>query len=116
VTEQVPQVSVIKGSQANSSSNKSKNNSSKMKGSSASALKESVNQSHTSDKSGTSVSQTGTNQISSETAAGDFAKVKEVKFVNEELPDSMMVAIRIIERLLTQSKFHEQHVQYKNYP
>jgi hypothetical protein len=28
----------------------------------------------------------------------------------------MMVAIRIIERLLTQSKFHEQHVQYKNYP
>lgn len=28
----------------------------------------------------------------------------------------MLVAIRIIERLLTQSKFHEQHVQYKNYP
>lgn len=87
-----------------------------MKGSSASALKESVNRSQTSDKSGTSVSQTGTQQLSSETAAGDFAKVKEVKFVNEELPDSMLVAIRIIERLLTQSKFHEQHVQYKNYP
>lgn len=88
-------------------SNKSGKGSSKMKGSSASVLKESVNQSHTSDKSGTSVSQTGTQQLSSETAAGDFAKVKEVKFVNEELPDSMLVAIRIIERLLTQSKFHE---------
>jgi len=110
---------MIKGSQANksnNSSNKSNKNSSKMKGSSASALKESVNRSKTSDHSNTSMSQTGTNQISSETAAGDFARVKEVKFVNEELPDSMMVAIRIIERLLTQSKFHEQHVQYKNYP
>lgn len=28
----------------------------------------------------------------------------------------MMKAIRIIERLLTQSEFHEQHVLYKNYP
>ena len=28
----------------------------------------------------------------------------------------MMKAIRIIERLLTQSKYHEQHVLYKNYP
>lgn len=27
-----------------------------------------------------------------------------------------MKAIRIIERLLTQSEFHEQHVLYKNYP
>ena len=72
-----------------------------MKGSSTSALKDSVNRSETSDKSGTSNDVSGTNQISSETAAGDFAKVKEVKFLNEELPDSMMVAIRIIERLLT---------------
>jgi len=62
------------------------------------------------------MSQTGTNQLSSETAAGDFGKVKKVEYVDEELPDSMMFAIRIIERLLTQSKFHEQHVQYKNYP
>lgn len=28
----------------------------------------------------------------------------------------MMKAIRIIERLLTQSKYHEQHVLYRNYP
>ena len=28
----------------------------------------------------------------------------------------MMKAIRIIERLLTQTKYHEQHVLYKNYP
>jgi len=27
-----------------------------------------------------------------------------------------MKAIKIIERLLTQSEFHEQHVLYKNYP
>jgi hypothetical protein len=33
-----------------------------------------------------------------------------------ELPDSMLKAIRIIERLLTQTKYHEQHVLYKNYP
>ena len=32
------------------------------------------------------------------------------------LPDSIMLAIKIIERLLTQSKFHEQHVAYRNYP
>jgi hypothetical protein len=111
-------LSVAKGSTAthNKSSNSSSNKSgggktnSKVKGSSASALKESVNRSQTSDKSGTSVSQTGTNQLSSETAAGDFAKVKEVKFINEELPDSMTVAIRIIERLLTQQEYHKKHV------
>lgn len=28
----------------------------------------------------------------------------------------MMKAIRIIERLLTQSKYHHEHVLYKNYP
>ena len=28
----------------------------------------------------------------------------------------MLKAIRIIERLLTQSQYHEQHVLYKNYP
>ena len=28
----------------------------------------------------------------------------------------MMKAIRIIERLLTQIDYHEQHVLYKNYP
>lgn len=68
---------MVKGSAAqhnksgNSSSNKSgKMDGSKMKGSSASALKESVNRSQTSDKSGTSISATGTNQLSSETAAG----------------------------------------------
>lgn len=30
-----------------------------------------------------------------------------------ELPDTMIQAIKIIERLLTQSKYHEQHVLYK---
>ena len=35
-------------------------------------------------------------------------KAKDIEYVDEELPDSMMKAIRIIERLLTQSKYHEQ--------
>lgn len=43
-------------------------------------------------------------------------KAKDIEYVNEELPDSMLKAIRIINRLLTQSKFHEQHVLYMNYP
>ena len=62
------------------------------------------------------MSQTQTNAISSD-AVGDFAAVpKNVEYVEVELPDSMMKAIRIIERLLTQTKYHEQHVLYKNYP
>lgn len=67
--------------------------------------------------SGTSMSQTQTNAISSETAVGDFNAIpKNVEYVETDLPDTMMKAIRIIERLLTQSKYHEQHVLYKNYP
>lgn len=67
--------------------------------------------------SGTSMSQTQTNAISSETALGDFAAIpKNVEYVETDLPETMMKAVRIIERLLTQSKYHEQHVLYKNYP
>ena len=53
-----------------------------------------------------------------ETQGGDYGniKAKDVEYIDEELPDSIMKAIRIIERLLTQSKYHEQHVAYKNYP
>lgn len=39
-----------------------------------------------------------------------------MEYVETELPDTMMKAIRIIERLLTQTEYHEQHVLYKNYP
>lgn len=79
-------------------------------------LKESTNKSN-SDKSATSMSNTQTNAISSETAVGEFAQVlKNVEYVDADLPDTMMKAVRIIERLLTQSKYHEQHVLYKNYP
>ena len=55
------------------------------------------------------MSQTQTNAISSETALGDFNSIpKNVEYTtNSELPDTMMKAIRIIERLLTQSKYHE---------
>ena len=48
---------------------------------------------------------------------GDFKVPKKVEYDKEAvLPDSIMLAIKIIERLLTQSKFHEQHVAYRNYP
>ena len=48
---------------------------------------------------------------------GDFNAVpKNVEYVDADLPETMMKAVRIIERLLTQSKYHEQHVLYKNYP
>ena len=48
---------------------------------------------------------------------GDFGVPKKVEYDREAvLPDSIMIAIKIIERLLTQSKFHEQHVAYRNYP
>jgi hypothetical protein len=52
------------------------------------------------------------------TPGGDFGnvKAKDIQYVDEELPESMMKAIRIIERLLTQSKYHHEHVLYKNYP
>jgi hypothetical protein len=68
-----------------------------------------------------SMSKTQTNQFSTGntgTQQGVFGnvKTKDIEYVNEELPDSMMKAIRIINRLLTQSKFHEQHVLYMNYP
>jgi hypothetical protein len=45
-----------------------------------------------------------------------FGNVAKVEYSQDELPASIMKAIRIINRLLTQSKFHEQHVLYMNYP
>lgn len=77
-------------------------------------MKESTNKSQTSDRlSGTSHSNVG---VSSETG-GDFKMAKKsAEFVEEELPDTMIQAVRIIERLLTQSQYHEQHVLYKDYP
>ena len=48
-------------------------------------------------------------QTSETGGGGDYAtiKSKDVKYVEEEIPDSMMKAIRIIERLMTQNKYHE---------
>ena len=61
------------------------------------------------------MSQTGTNQMSSE--VGDYGKIKQkVEYLDVTLPDTMLPAIKIIERLLTQTKYHHQHVAYKNYP
>jgi len=60
---------------------------------------------------------TSTQGITS-TQAGDnkVFKASDVTYAEEELPDTMIQAIRIIERLLTQLKFHEQQVLYKAYP
>jgi len=58
------------------------------------------------------MSQTGMGQVSSDT----MFKSQKVEYVDVELPDTMLQAIRIIERLLTQAQFHEQHVLYKAYP
>lgn len=64
------------------------------------------------------MSQTQTNAISSETMVGDYGKAsKKIETLADvTLPETMIKAIRIIERLLTQTKYHEQHVLYKNYP
>lgn len=80
-----------------------------------------LNQSQTSEISDKSTSQTHTNPTSTEggtqTGTGAYATIKKnAEYVNEELPESIMKAIKIIERLLTQNAFHEQHVLYKNYP
>ena len=87
--------------------------------SSQSGMKESKNESEPSSSVSGSMSKTQTNQFSTETVAGGvFANVKskDIEYVKEELPDSMIKAIRIIERLLTQSKYHEQQVLYQDYP
>lgn len=76
-----------------------------------------MSQSKTSEVSGTSMSQTGTGTKVTSSEMGDFKVPKKVEYDKEAvLPDSIMLAIKIIERLLTQSKFHEQHVAYRNYP
>lgn len=97
-------------------------NSSKQKGMSKNVKSSNtnLNQSQTSERdSDKSTSQTQTNPISSDaqTGGGAYGVIKKAaEFVDEELPDSIMKAIKIIERLLTQNAFHEQHVLYKNYP
>lgn len=88
--------------------------------SSQSGMKESKNESEGGSSSASnSMSKTQTNQFSTETGVqGDFANVsgKDVTYVDEALPPSMIKAIRIIERLLTQSKYHEEQVMYQDYP
>lgn len=105
----------IKGGKSGSNSSKQR---SKMK-SSQSGMKESKNESEPSSSVSGSMSKTQTNQFSTETGVqGDFGnvKAKDIEYVDEELPVSMIKAIRIIERLLTQSKYHEQQVLYQDYP
>ena len=52
------------------------------------------------------MSQTGTNQLSSE-VGGAYGKIKtKIEYVDDELPETMLNAIKIIERLLTQTKYH----------
>lgn len=68
--------------------------------------------------SGSQAEAAKTSQGITSTVGGDNKtfKAKDVTYVEEEIPDSMINAIRIIERLLTQLEFHEQQVLYKAYP
>ena len=43
-------------------------------------------------------------------------ELAEAELLDIPLPDSLLKPIKIIERLLTQTEYHEQHVLYKNYP
>lgn len=54
--------------------------------------------------------------MSQGTGIGDYQIPKKVQYVDIALPDTIMKAIRIIERLLAQTKYHKKHVLYKNYP
>ena len=48
---------------------------------------------------------------------GDYGKIKaKVEYLDVTLPETMLPAIKIIERLLTQTVYHHQHVAYRNYP
>lgn len=60
--------------------------------------------------SGSQAEAAKTSQGVTSTVGGDNKtfKAKDVTYVEEDIPDSMINAIRIIERLLTQLKFHEQ--------
>lgn len=79
--------------------------------SSQSGLKESKNSESASSVSGSKgFTQSGVRDTTDPTSqAGDFAavKAKDIKYVDEELPDSMANCLRIIVRLLTQSQYHE---------
>ena len=82
----------------------SKNMGSKVKDS----KNESESQSNMSESSTQKLQSTDT--VTATGAGGDFAnvKAKDIHYVDEELPESMMKAIRIINRLLTQSKYHHE--------
>lgn len=66
-----------------------------------------------SDNSSTSLSQTQTGAVS---GTGGGINTKNVEQVEIDLPPTMINAIWIIERLLTQAQCHEDHVLYKDYP
>lgn len=78
-------------------------------GTTKSAIKEST-RSAASDKNSTSKDASGTQ------GAKHTEDTTEAELLDIPLPDSLLKPIKIIERLLTQTAYHEQHVLYKNYP
>ena len=80
-----------------------------MGGTQKSVIKEST-RSAASDKNSTSKDASGTQGVKQTEDA------TEGELLDIPLPDSLLKPIKIIERLLTQTAYHEQHVLYKNYP
>lgn len=102
-----------------SMSNSSRGTRRRAKGSNVQASSGAQEKSEMSSSIGGTMNKTSTNQFTTDTGAqGDFGNVraKDIQYADEEVPDSMMKAIKIIERLLTQTECHEAHVLYKDYP
>jgi hypothetical protein len=104
----------IKSSMTESNTNKPKSDSKSMKSSKqskkesqSSQLRESTNKSQTSDANKSTSQMAGTGVSGTAGGTGDFGRVKNVEYVEEQLPDSMLRAIRIVTRLLTQTEYHE---------
>jgi WD40 repeat protein len=111
------------GSRSGTSGRSSKNKTSgkEGEGTSKSIVKESDTKSGLSDKlssSSTTAQQIGGNSKTS--GFPDSTIPNKMEFTDADAPSydptSMLKAIKIIERLLTQSKYHKEHVLYTDYP
>jgi hypothetical protein len=118
VTSQVTKVPGKSGTSQKSSRNKT--NTKEGEGTSKSIIKESDTKSGLSDKlSSSSTTQQQLGGHSKTSGLPDNTIPSKMEFVEGDTTydaGSMLKAIKIIERLLTQSKYHKEHVMYTDYP